>query len=532
MAAFAQDAAGSPEASGTGRSFHVDCDNGTNDANGRRPWTAWRTLERANAAQLRPGDSLLLLRGCRWLGPLNVSWSGTAEAPITIGAYGEGPLPIVEDSFQDILVTGSWFVIQDVHVRADAPTRDVQCDGQRAGVRYGIFVDAGSQYGVIRDILATELNTGVRIARGASYHQILDSVFRNNSMKSDDPKSDAGAVAVDLQGDHNEVARNRISGSDACSRFFGGRDGSAISIYGGRHNVIHHNRSRQNHDFIELGDPRTQDTLIAYNVDHSTLDGANFAVVHGLGSRYGPVRDTRIIHNTAVVTGRGATGILCSHVLTGEDLQVIGNIVWGDGDAVTCQDGFIEADNIYWASDGSPSITFELGPTSRIVDPRLVDAQDGDLQLLSDSPAIDAIRPVDLGAIGTVDAAGVAVPQGYAPDIGAYEFTVEAPPSPTPDPFQEPSPTPSPGPVGTGEEPSGSPLPGASVPVTPVPTATPLPTPTPRATPPPGPRPSASGTVLPPTGGSGALDQLIVLVAVLSAGGLLAAVVLARRSPA
>lgn len=522
MAALAQGADSSPAVSATGRSFHIDCDNGSDDANGRRPWTAWRTLDRANAARLRPGDSLLLLRGCRWIGPLNVSWSGTAAAPITVGAYGEGALPIIEDAFQDVLVTGDWFVIRDIHVRADPPTRDVQCDGQPAGVRYGIFVDAGSEHGVITGIRATDLFTGVRISRGASHHQVIDSVFRDNAMKSNDPGSDSGAVGIDLQGDSNEVARNRISGSDACSRFFGGRDGSAISVYGGRHNVIHHNLSSQNHDFIELGDPRTRDTLIAYNVDHSTLSGANFAVVHGLGSRYGPVRDTRIIHNTTVVTGRGATGILCSHVSTGEDLQVIGNIVWGDGDAVTCQDGFIEADNIYWASDGSPSVTFELGPTSRMVDPKLVDAQEGDLHLLPDSPAIDAIRPVDLGAIGTVDAAGVPVPQGYAPDIGAYEFTTEPPPSPTPDPFLEPSPTPATGPVA-----SGIPVTGA----TPSPAATPAPTPTPRATPPPEPRPSGGTVVPPPTGGSGALDQLIVLAAVLGAGGLLAAVVVARRSP-
>ena len=65
-------------------------------------------------------------------------------------------------------MTGDWFVIQDIHVRADSPTRDTRCNDQPAGLRYGIFVDAGSQHGVIRRILATELFTGVRIARGAS----------------------------------------------------------------------------------------------------------------------------------------------------------------------------------------------------------------------------------------------------------------------------------------------------------------------------------------------------------------------------
>ncbi len=416
----------------SGRTFHVDCDAGQDAANGRRPDTAWRSLERANRAALRPGDSLLLLRGCRWPGPLDVRWSGTRDAPITIGAYGDGPRPIIEDAFQDVLVTGDWFVIQDIHVRADPPTHDARCNDQPAGLRYGIFVDRGSQHGIIQRILATELFTGVRIARGASDHRILDSDFRDNDMKSNDPGSDSGAVGIDLQGDDNVVAGNRISGSVACSRFFGGRDGSAISVYGGRRNVIHHNVSSQNHDFIELGDPRTSDTLIAYNADHSSLQLANFAVVHGLGSRYGPVTGTRIMHNTSVLTGKGSVALNCAHELTGDELQVLGNILWGEEAAATCTDGFVEADNIYWASDGRPSVTYDLAPTSRMVDPRLVDARAGDLHLRSDSPAIDAIRPTDLGPIGTIDVDGVPVPQGYAPDIGAYEYTTVPPPSPTP----------------------------------------------------------------------------------------------------
>jgi hypothetical protein len=529
-----------PAPGGSGRSYHVDCNNGRDDASGRRPSTAWRSLGRANRAKLKPGDSLLLLRGCRWQGPLLVTWSGTSDAPITVGAYGEGERPIIENSFQDIFVTGDWFVIQDVHVRADPPTHDLGCDRQPAGVRYGVFVESGSRHGIIRDILATELNTGVRIARGASYHQIIDSDFRRNNMKSDVPTSDSGAVAIDLQGDNNVVAHNSISGSDTCSRFFSGRDGSAISVYGGRHNVIHHNESSQNHDFIELGDPRTRDTLIAYNVDHSTLAQANFAVVHGLGSKYGPVRDTRIVHNTTVLTGKGSVAIECSHVLTGDDLVIAGNIVWGEDNAVTCDGGFTEADNIYWASDGRPSVTFEIAPTSRKVDPRLVDPKDGDLHLLPDSPAIDAIRPMDLGDIGATDAAGVPVPQGYAPDIGAYEYSTEPPPSPTPvvtaEPTEPPLPTeppsdgPSGRPPGSGAalgSPFGGPTPTAE------PTPPPVPTPTPRVTPTPEPRPSGDAAdVPPPTGGPGALDQLILLVGVVGAGGILVAVLLARRSPA
>ena len=220
-------------------------------------------------------------------------------------------------------------------------------------------------------------------------------------MKSNVPTSDSGAVAIDLQGDDNVVADNRISGSDACSRFFSGRDGSAISVYGGRHNVIHHNVSSQNHDFIELGDPRTRDTLIAYNADHSTLPRANFAVVHGLGlaatgrSATPGSSTTRACSRARARSPSSAR--MCSRVTTSRSRATS---CGARTTPSTCNDGFVESDNIYWASDGRPSVTFEIAPTSRKVDPRLVDPRDGDLHLLPDSPAIDAIRPMDLGDIG------------------------------------------------------------------------------------------------------------------------------------
>ncbi|MBL0349699.1 MAG: right-handed parallel beta-helix repeat-containing protein [Elusimicrobia bacterium] len=53
----------------------------------------WKTLARANAAPLNPGDSVLLKRGEVWREPLVVGRSGNASSPITFGAYGSGSLP-------------------------------------------------------------------------------------------------------------------------------------------------------------------------------------------------------------------------------------------------------------------------------------------------------------------------------------------------------------------------------------------------------------------------------------------------------
>lgn len=61
-----------------------------------RPETAWVSVEQANAVEFQPGDKLLLRRGSRCEGTLAPKGSGTQYAQILIGAYGEGPLPLID----------------------------------------------------------------------------------------------------------------------------------------------------------------------------------------------------------------------------------------------------------------------------------------------------------------------------------------------------------------------------------------------------------------------------------------------------
>lgn len=76
------------------RHLTVHVDPGGDDHNdGMSPATAWRTLARANAAILLPGDRIVLRRGGVWRETLRPSGDG-----VTIGGYGEGPRPIVTAS--------------------------------------------------------------------------------------------------------------------------------------------------------------------------------------------------------------------------------------------------------------------------------------------------------------------------------------------------------------------------------------------------------------------------------------------------
>lgn len=79
---------GAPDA-GTDPVYYVD-PAGNDSADGRSPATAWKTLGRVNGTPLAPGSSVLLKGGAVWNEVLSPLSSGTAEKPITYGAYGTG----------------------------------------------------------------------------------------------------------------------------------------------------------------------------------------------------------------------------------------------------------------------------------------------------------------------------------------------------------------------------------------------------------------------------------------------------------
>jgi len=73
----------------------LDCNGGNDGADSLTPKAAWRTVAKANSYTYQPGDSLLLRRGTRCDGMLWPKGSGNEQAPIHLGAYGEGALPVI-----------------------------------------------------------------------------------------------------------------------------------------------------------------------------------------------------------------------------------------------------------------------------------------------------------------------------------------------------------------------------------------------------------------------------------------------------
>lgn len=79
-----------------GTTYYVDCEAGSDQASGTSPETAWRSLTKVSQQRSAPGDEILLRRGTRCEGMLWPKGSGTSSRPIRLGAYGHGPLPVID----------------------------------------------------------------------------------------------------------------------------------------------------------------------------------------------------------------------------------------------------------------------------------------------------------------------------------------------------------------------------------------------------------------------------------------------------
>lgn len=445
----------------SGTSYYIDCTNGNDTNTGTSESQAWKTLLKANAATLSPGDVLLLKRGCTWQGPLAAKWKGTQLAPITIDAYGTGELPIIQNDITNVAITGSYQIIQNIHTRADPERVDAGCQNQKVGRKYGFAFLEPADHNTVQNSEATDMTAGVQIHFNTHFNKVLhNKLINNNMMDGLDtiPNNDYGAFGLLVHGDDAEVAYNEISGSDACSYDYG-RDGSAIEIYGGRNNYFHHNISINNNTFTELGNSQSTNNTYAYNIVISHIASSSFIVARPEAPQ------TKIYNNTfySDVETNNNAGIVCTGGCNANVLIFKNNIVDYFGNSLYADGPFAESNNMYWSPNGQPRIenpnpAVKIDATSKLADPLFMNPLSQDFHLKAGSPAIDAGTRELLLSRDVLDYDNQIVPQGLGVDIGALEFTSGIVPSNTPtqiptmtlSPTQtQPSPTSSISPTGT-----------------------------------------------------------------------------------
>ncbi len=120
--------------------FYLDSLKGDDANTGEAAGRAWKSLAKASENHFKPGDTLLLSRGSRFEGGLALTLEGTPEKPITIGAYGEGPAPLIDAKgyIAGVYLTNSrHVVVKDLAITADGGKT---VDGSRPSNRYGVYV--------------------------------------------------------------------------------------------------------------------------------------------------------------------------------------------------------------------------------------------------------------------------------------------------------------------------------------------------------------------------------------------------------
>jgi hypothetical protein len=399
-------------------SYYVSC-SGNDSNNGTSTSTPWKSLSKANNASLRAGDSLNLLGGCQWTGPLNARWTGTAAAPIQIRNYGSGMAKIVNSATNNVTITGAYQVITGIYTSNVPKSYDSQCQNAPLGTSVGFRFLNGANHNTVQSSEADNQEFGIFLDWGSSYNNVLHNTLKNNNVRDSNLNADGGAVGINVFGDYNRIGFNTISGSDVCSRFYG-RDGSAVEMYGGRNNMIDHNIAIDDNTFTELGNPRTAYNTYAYNEFRSSLTKATFLVTRGSGdTRRGPVVGTKVYNTTVYMTGAQSYAIQCTAGCSSSILYFHNNIVWAQDRVGYADHAFDEGNNVYW-SPGGPKVWFPISSTSRKADPRYVNPGAGDFHLGTGSPAVN-LGTSSVLSLFTTDLLGTALPLGGVIDAGAIE---------------------------------------------------------------------------------------------------------------
>ena len=382
--------------------YHLDPFAGDDSASGLVPAHAWRTLEKANATELKPGDQLLFKAGGRWSGQLAPKGGGDSTALVRIGRYGEGPLPRIdgEGRHPDTILLQNFPYVEMVDLEVtnlgpkSAPWRtgvrvladgvgkmrrvylrrlfvhDVNGDLRKSHEGCGIFFEAkgaGASHfdGLLIEQCRVERTDRNGICqRGTGGTRSINVIIRGNTLE------DIGGDGIKLWGtnggiiERNVVRRARARcGKDeaaagiwpfACddtviqfnevSDTVGTTDGQAYdSDYWCRRTVFQYNYSFRNAGGFMLicapGKAVNEDTVIRYNI--SVHDGINSARVFHFG---GAARRTRVYNNTIVLSAR-------------QDLPMLLFKEWNKG---TAEDSRF-SNNLFIVEEGGRA-TYQFGP--------------------------------------------------------------------------------------------------------------------------------------------------------------------------
>jgi hypothetical protein len=442
---------------------------GCDENDGQSPQTAWQTIGRVNAAELAPGDVVLFRRGDSWREQL-IPASGSPKGHVTYGAYGQGEKPLLLGSVErndphdwthegngvwataplvrdvgnvifdgeascgvkvwnesEVDRQGEYWYDEDRHVLKLFSSRspaehysDVEC-----ALRRHIIAQSNKSY-VIYENLALRYGGAHGIGGGNTHHIIVrdcDFSFIGGGDQHGGDRTVRFGNGVEFWGNARDclVERCRLWEiyDAALTNQNSGPNVSQLNITY-RHNLIWN--SEYSFEYWNRPESSTTENI---RFENNTCLGAG----HGWGHAQrpnpsgrhlcfytSPARAREIsIRNNIFFEAKTNAFYAPGWPQAGIDALGMDHNCWYQRQGVMIRAGGAEYTMRQFAAYQA-----DLGmeQNSFVAEPKLADAAKGDLRLTAESPCVD--RGADLGY--ETDFEGNRIPQGAAPDVGAYEL--------------------------------------------------------------------------------------------------------------
>jgi len=432
--------------SSSGRTYYVDSVSGSDSNLGTSESSPFKTLGKVSGLDLNPGDSVLLKRGSTWNGTMKIysNDEGSQSQRLTIGAYGTGDKPIIENTSSptnnryiglDIFQTGGFLTVENIHFRDIAFS--------------GIQVLENRNEVLIKDCEFEDVGMGVNV-KGSNV-TVDSNYFHDLKMvvNTEGGKDDYGAFAVNVLGgsagiSNITISNNRVERAIAPS-FDYGHDGGAVELFEEIDGVyIFNNFVKDSKGFIESGGSGGDDTLqnvYVYNNISKDNVGGPFIFFNAPSGNdpYDAAYFNYVVENNTIYhTANSSSSSLdtkspiwfAGKMPNQNTLKFRNNIVYLNGVSdVADFDDYLHENNLFYREDGSINTNSgskaHLPNSSEIVNqsPLFVDPANDDFRLQEGSPAIDAGTSVDFES----DYVGNLRNQGGATDMGAIEFLEDDP---------------------------------------------------------------------------------------------------------
>jgi hypothetical protein len=455
---------------------------GDDTKSGFSPNEAWKTITKVNSMTFTPGDQILFERGSVWNETLIIASSGTQENPITFGAYGNGEKPTIDgqNTLSQCVASedqGDFITIDGLRI-INCGDPGLAPSGPEFEEWHGCIVSSENDGWTIRNSDFENCGQRAIFARGdptgpeAAKDWLIEDNFIGTVSLTGSRGSDQ--VAILLRGlDQPIVRRNVISpvNTSAISCNTGGQmktgaecsypdfyDNEVTDAAGCNISAMWTDYAKMHHNYIH--DSRGAGICASYDSDYAEIF---YNIIHDLedyqGTHYNGIdinldSDDGMIYNNVVINvayvnitvedmswddqSRSSDGWIirnnildargnspaevpiaiypeCKGIVISNNIYIPNENFWGGGYVGRWHGEYMKFEYNEWQDASGDEDSIVVNP---ILEQIFMDDANHDYHLAPSSPAIDNGYYI----IQTLDFEGNLVPQGNAPEIGAYEL--------------------------------------------------------------------------------------------------------------